>query len=96
MVQTNDLRLILTSEDGKRQEYPIIETAREKTGRLMEIAELPREAHPFFLGTQFHPEFSARPLALRGGDASKLSVDIVSGTTPLKSILYGHRNLQSQ
>ena len=31
--------------------------------KLMEIAELPRKAHPFFLGTQFHPEFQARPLA---------------------------------
>jgi CTP synthase len=31
-------------------------------GTLMEIAELPRESHPFFLGTQFHPEFLARPL----------------------------------
>lgn len=31
-------------------------------GRLMEIAELPREKHPFFLGTQFHPELTARPL----------------------------------
>ena len=30
--------------------------------RLMEIAELPRAKHPFFLGTQFHPEFLARPL----------------------------------
>ena len=30
--------------------------------RLMEIAELPRSVHPFFLGTQFHPEFLARPL----------------------------------
>ena len=30
---------------------------------LMEIAELPRSAHPFMLGTQFHPEFQARPLA---------------------------------
>lgn len=30
---------------------------------LMEIAELPREVHPFMLGTQFHPEFQARPLA---------------------------------
>jgi len=29
---------------------------------LMEIAELPRKEHPFFLGTQFHPEFKARPL----------------------------------
>ncbi len=32
-------------------------------GRLMEIAELPKNKHPFFLGTQFHPEFLARPLA---------------------------------
>jgi len=29
---------------------------------LMEIAELPQSKHPFFLGTQFHPEFQARPL----------------------------------
>ncbi len=32
-------------------------------GTLMEIAELPRTAHPFMLGTQFHPEFKSRPLA---------------------------------
>lgn len=31
-------------------------------GSLMEIAELPREVHPFFLGTQFHPELLSRPL----------------------------------
>lgn len=31
--------------------------------RIMEIAELPKSAHPFFLGTQFHPEFLARPLS---------------------------------
>lgn len=31
-------------------------------GRLMEIAELPKDVHPFFLGSQFHPEFKARPL----------------------------------
>lgn len=29
---------------------------------LMEIAELPKSAHPFMLATQFHPEFTARPL----------------------------------
>ncbi len=32
-------------------------------GSLMEIAELPVSKHPFFLGTQFHPEFNARALA---------------------------------
>jgi len=31
-------------------------------GHLMEIAELPKKEHPFFLGTQFHPEFLAHPL----------------------------------
>ena len=31
-------------------------------GVLMEIAELPKKAHPFMLGTQFHPELTARPL----------------------------------
>jgi CTP synthase len=33
------------------------------SGILMEIAELPKKQHPFFLGTQFHPEFTARPLS---------------------------------
>ena len=32
-------------------------------GMLMEIAELPTDVHPFFLGTQFHPELTSRPLA---------------------------------
>ena len=31
--------------------------------RLMEIAELPQSQHPFFVGTQFHPEFKSRPLS---------------------------------
>lgn len=32
-------------------------------GVLMEIAELPKEQHPFFLGTQFHPEFQSSLIA---------------------------------
>jgi CTP synthase len=31
-------------------------------GRLMEIAELPKNQHPFMVGVQFHPELIARPL----------------------------------
>jgi CTP synthase len=31
-------------------------------GILMEIAELPKDKHPFYLGVQFHPELQARPL----------------------------------
>jgi CTP synthase len=30
-------------------------------GRLVEYVELPQEVHPFFVGTQAHPEFRSRP-----------------------------------
>ena len=30
---------------------------------LMEIIELPKEKHPFFVAVQFHPEFKSRPLS---------------------------------
>ena len=30
--------------------------------QLMEIIELPKEKHPFFVATQFHPEFKSKPL----------------------------------
>jgi CTP synthase len=29
---------------------------------IMQVLELPREVHPFFLGAQFHPELTSRPL----------------------------------
>ncbi len=38
-------------------------SGKSPDGTLMEIAELPKDAHPFFLATQFHPEFKSRPLA---------------------------------
>lgn len=31
-------------------------------GSLVEIVELPKAVHPWFVGTQFHPEFKSRPL----------------------------------
>jgi CTP synthase len=36
---------------GKAPDYPI-----------MQILELPREMHPYFIGTQAHPELTSRPL----------------------------------
>ena len=32
-------------------------------GKLVEAVELPRKVHPFFVGTQFHPEYKSRPLS---------------------------------
>lgn len=40
----------------------IIFSGKSPNGKLCEIAELSQKVHPFFLGTQFHPEFKARPL----------------------------------
>lgn len=41
----------------------LVFSGKSPDGKLCEIAELPASAHPFFLGTQFHPEFLARPLS---------------------------------
>jgi CTP synthase len=30
-------------------------------GQLVEYVELPREVHPYYVGTQAHPEFKSRP-----------------------------------
>ncbi len=41
----------------------LVFSGRSPDGVLMEIAELPKSVHPFYLGTQFHPEFKSRPLS---------------------------------
>ena len=44
------------------EEKGLVFSATSPDGILMEIAELPKNKHPFMLATQFHPEFQARPL----------------------------------
>ncbi|HEX8966087.1 MAG TPA: CTP synthase [Patescibacteria group bacterium] len=41
----------------------LIISARSVVENLCEIIELPKSKHPFFLGTQGHPEYKSRPLA---------------------------------
>jgi CTP synthase len=41
----------------------LVFSGKSADGILMEIAELPRAMHPYMLGTQYHPELAARPLA---------------------------------
>lgn len=47
----------------KLEEAGLVFSGTSPDRSLMEIAELPRNVHPFMLGAQFHPEFQARPLA---------------------------------
>ena len=41
--------------------YGMVFSGVSPDGRLVEFAELPRDVHPFFVGTQAHPEFKSRP-----------------------------------
>jgi CTP synthase len=62
------------AHERHRQRYEVNNAYRERLeaaglvfsgtspdGRLVEYAELPAEMHPFFVGTQAHPEFRSRP-----------------------------------
>jgi CTP synthase len=40
----------------------VIFSGTSPDNKLMEIAELPKDVHPFMIGSQFHPEFTSSPL----------------------------------
>jgi CTP synthase len=44
------------------ENFGLVFSGMSPDNKLCEIAELSKKDHPFFLGTQFHPEFQARPL----------------------------------
>ena len=61
-------------EERHRHRYEVSNTYRDQLaaaglvfsgtspdGRLVEFLELPRDVHPYFVGTQAHPEFRSRP-----------------------------------
>jgi CTP synthase len=66
-------------------------------GGLVEYVELPAEVHPYYVGTQAHPELKSRPTrahplfcglvaaALRYGDAQRLPVEIPDDAEVLAS-----------
>lgn len=50
----NDLR-------SEIAEAGLVMSGTSPDGRLVEFVELPTEVHPFYVGTQAHPEFRSRP-----------------------------------
>lgn len=44
------------------EKYGLVISARSVAENLAEIIELPQDKHPFYLGTQGHPEYKSRPL----------------------------------
>jgi len=45
------------------EEKGLIFSGKAPGREIMQILELSREVHPFFVGVQFHPEFTSRPLS---------------------------------
>lgn len=45
------------------EEKGLVISARSVVEDLVEIIELPKKDHPFYVGTQGHPEYKSRPLA---------------------------------
>ncbi|HEX6626203.1 MAG TPA: CTP synthase [Pyrinomonadaceae bacterium] len=41
----------------------LVFSGESRDGRFVEMVELARDAHPWFLGCQFHPEYKSKPLA---------------------------------
>ena len=46
---------------GRVEDAGLIVSARTPTESLCEIMELPRAAHPWYVGVQYHPEFKSTP-----------------------------------
>ncbi len=46
---------------ARLEEAGLVVAGTSPDGRLVEYVELPRSVHPFFVGTQAHPEFTSRP-----------------------------------
>jgi len=64
----------------KLSEAGLVFSGVSPDNRLMEIAELPRNVHPFMVGTQFHPEFLSRPLS-----AHPLFLEFIKAALQLRS-----------
>lgn len=45
------------------EEAGLVLSGRSVVENLVEIIELPKSSHPFFMGTQYHPEYRSRPLS---------------------------------
>ena len=44
------------------EEHGLIFSGKHPTQPIMQVLELPQDVHPYFVGTQAHPELTSRPL----------------------------------
>jgi CTP synthase len=46
----------------KLEQEGLVFSGVSEDGKFMEMIELPRDTHPWFIGCQFHPEYKSKPL----------------------------------
>jgi CTP synthase len=44
------------------EEHGLVFSGKHPTQPIMQVLELPKDVHPYFIGTQAHPELTSRPL----------------------------------
>ncbi|MDA8016364.1 MAG: CTP synthase [Thermoanaerobaculia bacterium] len=44
------------------EEHGLVVAGKSPDGKFVEMVELPESVHPWFLGSQFHPEYKSRPI----------------------------------
>lgn len=58
------------------EEFGLVFSGTSPDGRLVEYVELPADKHPFYVGTQAHPEFRSRPTRAHPLFASLIAASI--------------------
>jgi CTP synthase len=78
---------------GALEKEGLIFSGVSPDGKFVEIIELPRETHPYFVACQFHPEYKSKPL-----DAHPLFVSFVAAAwaNRLKSENLEHEEKREQ
>jgi len=80
------------------EEFGLVFSGMSPNKKFVEIVELPKETHPFFIGCQFHPEYKSKPLKAHPLFVSfvsaawqnrikseNLKADLVGDKTPIKT-----------
>lgn len=49
---------------ARLEEKGLIFSGVSPDGKFVEMVELPKDKHPFFIGCQFHPEYKSKPLSV--------------------------------
>ena len=55
-------RTVIRESVKRLEEKGLIFSGKHPSQPIMQVLELPTDVHPFFVGTQAHPEMNSRPL----------------------------------